>query len=503
MINVTNNVNLSMRGYFTIEVADAKTGELKQRIADIPNTFTHTFVEMALGTNKDLGLYSSNGNGFHILAALTHPSNNCLKFTKSDITPNPDMQDVSSLVDYQNDWLLLSTKNYSEDSVSIGRFKYNKATKSFTQQYTTKWTRDFSVQNTVSGTYEAKALAIVYSTYNGLWTTKLGNIPSGNKLMTVAKITDNGTPFTLTISKDDIVTVYYTFEFNIALKKSPDFNVKLQKSTKATELVNYKVHQLDYTDFIDETKVSEDWVEGADILINILMGITKSRNRGLYNNLAVGLMHKTSDNKFIATSIGASSSSLNYYNNSGNPLRSNFWFTAARDYSKKTESGFIPIGPAGTTNFAVTAIFEKANKRISWSIKSRLAQNYIKLYNKQLKDFDLKSKLPESQFIVLLGNTIWGSYDNSSLNSSDIDSSDAAPFWKWTVKNMYQRTADFTVPQLSEIVLDAQKPYFNWNINFQNGFMLTNLDTPANKLEINDYFEFEFTMKYIFTYSFD
>ena len=68
---------------------------------------------------------------------------------------------------------------------------------------------------------------------------------------------------------------------------------------------------------------------------------------------------------------------------------------------------------------------------------------------------------------------------------------------------MYQRTADFTVPQLSGIVLDAQKPYFNWNINFQNGFMLTNLDTPANKLEINDYFEFEFTMKYVFTYSFD
>ena len=502
MINVTNNVNLSMRGYFTIEVADAKTGELKQRIADIPNTFTHDFVEATFGTNRDLVSY---GNGYHILASLTNTSVNCLKFTKNDITPNPDMQDISSLVDYQNDWLLLPTRNYAErdETPGIGRFKYNKATKSFTQQYTTKWVRDFSVQNTVSGTYEAKALAIVYSTSsNGWWTNKLRDIPSKNRLMTVAKITDNGTPFTLTISKDDIVTVYYTFEFNIALKKSPDFNVKLQKSTKATELVNYKVHQLDYTDFIDETKVSEDWVEGADILTNILKGITKSRNSGLYNELSVGLMHKTSDNKFIATSIGASDKSLNYYNNSRNPLRSNFWVTMTRDYNKKTQSGFIPTGPNNSAFYSVTAIFEKANKRISWSIKSRLAQNYIKLYNKQLKDFDLKSKLPESQFIVLLGNTIWGSYDNSSYNSSNIDSSDAAPFWKWTVKNMYQRTADFTVPQLSGLVLDAQKPYFNWNINFQNGFMLTNLDTPANKLEISDYFEFEFTMKYVFTYSF-
>ena len=33
--------------------------------------------------------------------------------------------------------------------------------------------------------------------------------------------------------------------------------------------------------------------------------------------------------------------------------------------------------------------------------------------------------------------------------------------------------------------------------------MLTNLDNPANKLEISDYFEFEFTMKYVVTYSFD
>ena len=507
MINVTNNVNLSMRGYFTIEVADAKTGELKQRIADIPNTFTHTFVEVALGTNKDLGLYVTSGNGHHILAALTSISDTFLKFTKSNITPSPDMQDVSSLVDYQNDWVLSPIKHYTtrDESASIGRFKYNKATKSFTQQYTTKWTRDFSVQNTVSGTYEAKSLAIVYSTSsNGeYWVNKMRDTPSKNKLLTVAKITDNGTPFTLTISKDDIVTVYYTFEFNIALKKSPDFNIKLQKSAKATELVNYKVHQLDYTDFIDETKVSEDWVEGDDILTSILIGITKSRSVGIYNNLVVGLMHKTSDNKFIATSIAASDNSMNYYSNFGPPLRSNFWAAETRDYNKKTQSGFIPAGPAGTTNYAVTAIFEKDNKRISWSIKARLAQNYIKLYNKQLKDFDLKSKLPESQFIVLLGDPVWGSYDSSSLNSSSIGSSDASPYWKWTVKSMFQRTADFTVPQLSNLVLDSQKPYFNWNINFQNGFMLTNLDTPANKLEISDYFEFEFTMKYVFTYSFD
>ena len=498
MINVTNNVNLSMRGYFTIEVADAKTGELKQRIADIPNTFTHTFVEMALGTNRDMEGF----NGYNILTAIANKSNSCLKFTKSDITPGPDMQDVSALVDYQNDWLLLPTEDFigGSDPEKIARFKYNKATKSFTQQYTIKWARDFSVLNSVSGTYEAKALGIVYTLINNYgWLTRMTSEATKNKLMTVAKLTDNGTPFTLTISKDDIVTAYYTFEFNIALKKSPDFNVKLQKSTKATELVNYKVHQLDYTDFIDETKVSEDWVEGADILNRIIKGMTKSKYNGLGNSINIGLMHKTSDNKFIATGIAASDNSLNYHVY----FSTNTWYNTLVDYRKKTQSGFIPTGPDNSNYYAVTATFEKANKRISWSIKSRLAQNFIELYNKQLKDYDLKTKLPESQFIVLLGNPIFGHYNNSDVNSSDIDNSRAYPYWKWHIKNMYQRTADFTVPQLSGLVVDSQKPYFNWDINFQNGFMLTNLDTPANKLEISDYFEFEFTMKYALTYSFD
>lgn len=502
MINVTNNVNLGMRGYFTIEVADAKTGELKQRIADIPNTFTHTFVEMALGTNKNLGGF----NGYSILSVIANFGRSCLKFTKSDITPSPDMQDVSALVDYQNDWLLLPTQEYADgkNSVSIGRFKYNKATKSFTQQYTTKWTRDFSVLSSVSGTYEAKALGIIFSSsYSQEWINKMGDSATANKLMTVAKITDNGTPFTLTITKEDIVTAYYTFEFNIALKKSPDFNIKLQKSTKATELVNYKVHQLDYTDFIDETKVSEDWVEGADVFTKIIRGLTKTTGSGLYNNIVVGLMHKTSENKFIATGIAAYDTNMNYYTNTGTYPGCYLWSYSSYQYSKKTQSGFIFTGPDNSNTFAVTATFDKTNKRIYWSIKSRLSQKFIKTYNKQLKDYDLKTKLPESQFTVFLGDPVFSYVNNSDYNPADPSTSNAPPIWKWHVKNMYQRTADFTVPQLSNIAVDNQKLYFNWNINFQNGFMLTNLDNPANKLEISDYFEFEFTMKYIFTYSFD